>query len=228
MGKTSFRVALSIVLLTTVAGANAGATTITITATTSDRGFDTAPPRDVYEGVYGNPSVTLVDEDPIGAMLFHNERTAVEFPLAGIPAGSVIDSVSLRLSDIFNGSSGGQVEVHGYVGDGAIQVGDLMVSNLVGSLVLPAPDPTTVVLSASWLQTLIDSSDPFAGLMFKGTPTSTQVLFSFAGTFSGIPVASRPTLTVELQDQVIPEPGTIILFGTGMLLAASRLRRRPR
>jgi hypothetical protein len=226
MGKTRLiPFALSLSLLMSVGGTDASAATIAITATASDRGFDTAPPRDVYEGVYGNPSVTLVDEDPIGAMFFHNERTAVEFPLAGIPAGSVISSVSLRLSDIFNGFSGGQIEVHGYVGDGAIQVADLMVSNLVGSFVLPVPDPVAIALSAGWLQTLVDASDPFAGLMFKGTPSATQVVFSFAGTFSGIPVASRPTLIVELQEQVIPEPGTITLLATGVALILGRRRR---
>jgi hypothetical protein len=219
-------VALSIVLLISVGGSDAGGATIMITATVSDRGFDTVLPRGVYEGVYGNPSVTLVDEDPIGTMPFHNERTAVEFPLGAIAAGSVIDSVSVRLSDIFNGAGGGQVEVHGYVGDGSIQVMDLNVFNLVGSLVLPAPDPVTVALSASWLQTLVDSSDPFAGLTFQGTPGATLVLFSFAGTFGGIPVALRPTLIVEVQDQVIPEPGTITLVATGMVLAARRLRRK--
>jgi hypothetical protein len=57
---------------------------------------------------------------------------------------------------------------------------------------MPVPDPVTVALSAGWLQTLVDASDPFAGLMFKGTPGATQVVFSFAGTFSGIPVASVP------------------------------------
>jgi hypothetical protein len=224
-------VALSLVLLIAVGGADAGAATITVTATVSDRGFDSGPggvPDGIYDGVYGNPSVTLVDEHPIGSTLVHNERTAVEFPLAAIPAGSVIDSVTLRLSDVFNGAAGGQVEVHGYLGDGSIQVADLMVSNLVGSFVLPVPDPVMVALSTGWLQTLVDASDPFAGLMFKGTPSATHVVFSFAGTYSGIPVGLRPTLIVETQQPVIPEPGTITLLATGVALTAYRRRRDAR
>jgi hypothetical protein len=146
----------------------------------------------------------------------------------------VIDSVNLRIDPQGQGLNiglgvGEASEIHGYAGDGAIQVADLNDSLLVASIVGPTADgPVIVGLSAIWLQTLIDSSSPFAGLMFKGVPGAIPVIYSFDSAFSGVPVAQRPTLIVETHAggaPVIPEPPTLILFVTGTALTTLRRNR---
>jgi len=220
------------VLLLTSAVPNAGAATIMITASISDRGIDVFPWDGVGATVFGNPSVVQITTPALGTPQASEERTGVEFPLGAIPAGSIIDSVSLQLSPLGVatniGLSAGEVgEVHGYAGDGVILVADLMDSLAVASIVGPtANGPLSVVLSTSWLQGLVDSSSPFAGLMFKGVPGPILVTYNFDSAFSGVPVAERPTLIVEHHQgdgaPVIPEPSTVILFGTGLALAAFR------
>lgn len=225
--------AAATVLLLTSGVRNAGATTITITASVSDRGLDIFPWDGMNANVFGNPSVIAVNTPPIGTPQASEERSGVEFPLAAIPAGSIINSVTLRLdpqgpvSTNIGLGAGEASEIHGYAGDGVIQVADLNDSLLVGSITGPvANGQVLVVLSSSWLQGLVDASNPYAGLMFKGVPGPIQVLYSFDSAFSGVPVAERPTLIIETSDSapVIPEPSTMILFGTGV--AATALRRR--
>lgn len=224
---------LAAALLLTVGAWDVGATTITITATVSDRGIDVFPWDGMSASVFNNPSVIQVTTPPVATPMSSEERSAVEFPLGTIVTGSVIDSVTLQLSPLFQniGLGAGDVgAVHGYAGDGVIQVTDLNDSTLVASLVGPTPDgPLMVVLPANWLQSLVDAASPFAGLMFKGIPGPTMVTYNFESAFGGVPVAERPTLTVEYhagEVTVIPEPGTMTLLGAGLALAAVLRRRR--
>jgi hypothetical protein len=77
---------------------------------------------------------------------------------------------------------------------------------------------------------VIDSASPFAGLMVKGADGPVFVTFNFAGRFSGIPVADRPTLIVNYHagedGPPIPERGTLRLLGAWLAALALR-RRRP-
>ena len=88
---------LAVLLLAFVAR-DAGATSITITATVSDRGIDAFPWDGMGASLFNSPSVVQITTPPLGSMFSSEERTAVEFPLGTIPTGSTIDSVLLRLS----------------------------------------------------------------------------------------------------------------------------------
>jgi hypothetical protein len=224
--------AAALVLLLTYGVQNARAATIMIAATVSDRGLDAFPWDGVGATVFGNPSVVQITTPPIGTLLGSEERTGVEFPLAAIPIGCIIDSVSLSLSPVGQvlniGLGAGEAsEVHGYAGDGVIQVADLMDSIVVGSIVGPTANGSViVVLSPNWLQTLVGSATPFAGLMFRGVPGAIVVAYNFDSAFGGVPLAERPTLIIEHHgSQVIPEPPTVILSLTGFALAAFRRTR---
>lgn len=218
-------------LLLACGARDAGAAPVLITATVSDRGADAFPWDGALASVFGNPSVVQITTPPTNT-LGTEERTAVEFPLGAIPAGSIIDSVSLVLSPVGQSlniglGAGEASEIHGYAGDGIIQVADLNDSLLVGSLVGPvANGSVTVLLSTIWLQSLVDSSTPFAGLMFKGIPGPIAVTYAFDAAFGGVPLAERPTLIVEHHgSEVIPEPSTVILCVSGLALAALRRAR---
>jgi hypothetical protein len=212
---------------------DACATTITITASVSDRGIDVFPWDGVDAGVFNNPSVVQITTPPIDAMFASEERTGVEFPLATIPIAGVINAVTLRLDPQGSGNNiglaaGGIGEINGYAGDGAIQVADLMDSLLVGSIVGPTPNGALLIpLSSNWLQTLVDGGSPYAGLMFKGVPGPAGITYNFDAAFALVPVGERPTLIVDVEDSaVVPEPGTLVLSGTALTLAALRRRRR--
>jgi hypothetical protein len=220
--------AIAVVLLLGAAR-SAGATTINITATVSDRGLDVFPWDGMGANVFGNPSVVQITTPPANMQFASEERTAVEFPLGAIPVGSTIDSLILRLSPVGQnltlGLGAGEVsEVHGYAGDGQIQVADLMDSTAVATIVGPTPNGAVMVfLLVNWLQNLVDADAAFAGLMFKGVPGPVPVVYNFDSAFSGIPIAERPTLIVDYHEgSAIPEPGTLVLIGTGLAL----LRRR--
>ena len=222
--------AVAILLLVGIAR-EAGAATITLTAIVSDRGKDDVPWDGVGAIVFNNPPVVQITTPPLGVQPASEERTAVEFPLDAIPPGSSIDSVTLRLSpfgDALNiGLGAGEVSaIHGYAGDGLIQVADLMDATLVGSIVGPTPNGLLMVpLALGWFQSLIDAESAFAGLMFKGVPGPIAVIYTFDPAYSAVPVAERPTLSVEYHEGVIPEPGTVVLIASG-LAALGRLRRR--
>ena len=233
-------VAIAIALWMTGGAGEARAALITFTAVTSDRGADLGNDG-VFDTVFGNDSITQVFAPPVGA-LTQGERTAIEFDLGAFLSGMIIDSVTLQLSPQGNPAGNIGVEadeigrIHGYTGDGAIQVADLNVSNEVGLMPSPTDNGQVFVsLLASWLQGVVDSSPTsFAGLMFAVDPhLMGSADYNFAGTFSGIPIGQRPQLTVEFHageapPPVVPEPGTLVLFGTGLAVAAVRRRRSRR
>jgi hypothetical protein len=218
-------------LLLTCGTREARAAAITITAAVSDRGQDVFPWDGVGATVFNNPSVVQITTPPLGTLMATEERTAVEFPIGAIPAGSTIDSVTLRLTPVGSnaniGLSAGEVsELHGYAGDGVIQVTDLSDSTAVGSIAGPTADgPVMVLLSASWLQALVNGASPFAGLMFKGVPGPVAVTYTFDSAFGSVPAAERPTLLVEYSTtDAIPEPSIVLLFFTGVAWAARHWR----
>ena len=213
-----------------VAVSPASAASIPLTAVVSDRGIDTLPRDGVFNMVFLNPTVTQITTPPLGDVS-SEERTAVEFDLSAIAAGSTITSVMLQLNPQAGGMnlglSAGEVgEVHGYAGDGAITVADMIAFGQVGTIAGPTPNgAVTIGLSVAWLQALIDASSSHAGLMFKGVDGPTAVTFGFAAAGGSIPAASRPTLLIETLDATpVPEPATLWLIGAG--LAAAVLRRR--
>jgi hypothetical protein len=144
------------------------------------------------------------------------ERFAMEFDLDGLPEGATILSSSLTLHLPVLPAMGQSSEIHGYAGDGTIQADDLSAVNF---LTVFAPDALSIAIpiDAGFLQGLLMADESFAGFALRNVtdPSGVFTVWTVDG-----PAATDPTLTVEYD--VVPEPGTLLLLGSALLMGARR------
>jgi len=205
------------------------AATVTLAAVAADRGIDTFPGDGVFDFLFGNDNAITINAAPSDSMDQSGERGAVEFVLAGIPAGAPITTATLFLTLISDLEAGDAAQVNGYSGNGVIDLADLSIVNPVGSFTGPLPGGMTlaVTIDPAFVQSLVDAGDPFAGFAVWGIGTpGNSVNFGFWGTSSLLPPEDRPPapeLQIEFQ-QPVPEPGTLLLIASGFGIAILRRR----
>jgi hypothetical protein len=212
----------------------ASAATVTLAAVAADRGADAFPADGDVDFLFGNDNAITINAPPSDSMLSSEERGGVEFALAGIPSGATISAATLFLTlspgDI---PAGDVAQVHGYSGNGVIDIADLNVANLVGSFSGALAGDTTfgVAIDPGFVQSLLDGSSGFAGFMVRGVGTAgNAVIFTFWGTSFTLPPEDRPPAP-ELQiefEQAVPEPASWLLLATGLAIARSRRGRAAR
>ena len=133
-----------------------------------------------------------------------------EFDLTTIPSGMTYDFM-LHLKD--TGGDNSTTEISYYVGDGSITGDDVNVgiSGVLGSVTRPASEPPTDLNVTDIVRSFLASSYDYIG--FKFSPISGSDAFGFVDYWT-FP-EKRSGLLYE--ETVIPIPGAIWLFGTGLI-----------
>jgi len=122
-------------------------------------------------------------------------RSALEFDISGIPAGSTVNSATFRFT-WFGYRLSTVVEVHGYTGDGTITLSDMSDSTGLGDML-----PSSFSLSVtSFVESLMANGDSFAGFMTKGKDAVSQITYASSEHFN------PPTLTVDYDPPITVTP----------------------
>lgn len=149
-----------------------------------------------------------------------DERSIVEFNAAALSGLSVSNaSVDLNVIGFTSGSQ--SIDIHGYVGDGIVNLIDATApSVLLGSFTASSLGPVSVPLSAANLTGLVTTGG-IVGLRLQGPSEPVNVqLDAIQGLFGG-----PPTLQID----VVPEPSTaLLLVGFASMAVCVRRRKHKR
>lgn len=146
-------------------------------------------------------------------------RAALEFDVSSILPGSTITSSTLFLYDVLT-VLGGNIEIHGYSGNGVVTLGsDFAVNNLVASYLVSDPGSHFLDVT-SFLQSLVNGGNNYAGFMLRSSIEGpSNVNGADIGSKEHGNEAFRPNLTVDYfgGPTTTPEPSTMLLFGSGLV-----------
>ncbi len=200
-----------------VQGSSAGV--ITTLGPVSDRSAEDGNLDGVFETLFPEADVFLSVslEAPPAPPLFGQDgehRAAMEFDISSIPAGVTILSASLFLPRTSlgvspTGSSPGTL-IHGYAGDGAVGIADILVENLIVNI-----GGGVEADVQSFIQGLVNGGTPYGGFTLRSSPGYFQRYRSSES------IAGGSVLTIEY----VPEPATMALLAIGGLVTLVRRRR---
>jgi hypothetical protein len=139
-------------------------------------------------------------------------RTAMEFNISSIPAGSIIQSATLIVNaNVFEGTR--NLALDGYAGDGLVQLLDFSRDGLVGHKILtPGTSQNLVFDATGFISSLVGSGSAFVGFNFRENPPNDSNFTVFDIDMAG---QSAPLLSIEFDP--VPEPSMTSLFGMGLV-----------
>ncbi len=183
-----------------ICAAGLRADTISIPPTVQGTAQDNGPADGVFD--------LFLPQNSVSNNGFTELRFVSEFSLAGIPAGSTILSATLTIA-ISNVEGNRTLQLDGYAGDGLLQLTDFSMSGLLASaMVAPTGTQTLTFDVSAFMQTLSAGGTPFAGFNLREFPPNNS-------NFLVMQNVEFRNLSVEFVP--IPEPGTLLLLGTGLV-----------
>ncbi len=153
-------------------------------------------------------------------------RTAFEFDLSGIPAGATIVSAQL-IMDLSNFDGTRTIELHGYAGDGTVQLADLARNGSLAKVNVDASGTQRFTLDVtSFVGGLAASSQKFAGFNVREEPANdvnygVMNLEGVAqGYFPRLSVEFSPEQRVDIDIKPGSDPNSVNLCSKGVLPVA--------
>ena len=142
-------------------------------------------------------------------------RGLLEFDLSAVSGN--VTSATLSLWTTFVGGVYGApaVEVHGYAGNGVVELSDAVVDNLITTVTVPGSSVLLNVNVTPFVQTL----PTYAGFMLRQVDETIDIHAGF-----GFIDPQIPTLTINYSP--VPIPPALYLFGSGLLGLAGMARRK--
>lgn len=204
-----FKKTATVVFALTIASqANAQVMTFNPSSVATGTDGQWAPPIQ-RDGVFDN----LWGGEPAAEILPNNltdVRFAVEYNISTIPLKSIIDIATLTFTEWVDGPST-VIQLHGYSGDGIVELNDMVANNLLISDISDGIVGTTVLPVTSFITSLLNQGDPFAGFMVRDVQ-SNQIITPQALNYYQI--RNTPSLTISYS--TVPEPSTVLLFLSGL------------
>jgi len=141
-------------------------------------------------------------------------RTAFEFDISTIPAGSTINAATLTMRVSWVEGTR-YIALHGYAADGAVQLADFSRNRLADSIVLyPSGSQYVVFDVTEFIRSLISSAGAFAGFNVRedpaNTPNYTVLGFNMDATVPRLSVDFVPSGLGGSVTSIIPARGVAI------------------
>jgi len=150
-------------------------------------------------------------------------RTAFEFDLSGVPTGSTITSAQL-IMDLSNWGGARTIQVHGYAGDGTVQLADFARDALLATAgVNPTGTQRLTLDVTSYVGGLAASGQTFAGFNVREEPANdvNYVVMNLegvtAGYFPQLSIEFTPEQRVDIDIKPGSVPNSINLCSEGVL-----------